>query len=59
MLDLIYLFRGLTARPSSVKRAAIKAEDKIKQPIKRRRIDVGCAIPFTNIPKLVEDGFKQ
>jgi hypothetical protein len=50
---------ALTARPGSLKRAAIEAEDRMKQPIKRRRIDFGCAIPFTNIPKLVEDGFKQ
>ncbi len=50
---------ALTVRPDSVKRAAIEAEDKMKRPIKRRRIDFGCAIPFTNIPKLVEDGFKQ
>lgn len=50
---------ALTARPGSVKRAAIEAENKMKQPIKRRRIDFGCGIPFTNIPKLVEDGFKQ
>ena len=58
MLNLIYLFKGLIARPSSIKRAAIKAKDKIKQPIKRRRIDFSCAISFTNIPKLVKDNFK-
>jgi hypothetical protein len=50
---------ALTARPGSLKRAAIEAEDRMKQPIQRRRIDFGCAIPFTNIPKLIEDGFKQ
>jgi hypothetical protein len=46
------------ARPSGVKWAAIKAEHRMKQPIKKRRIDFGYTIPFINIPKLVEDGFK-
>jgi hypothetical protein len=47
------------ARPSSLKWAAIKAKNKIKQPIQRKRIDFSYTIPFTNIPKLIEDGFKQ
>ena len=59
MLNLIYLFKGLIVRPSSIKWVAIKAKDKIKQPIKRRRIDFSCAILFTNIPKLIKNGFKQ
>jgi len=46
------------ARLSSLKWAVIEAENRIKQPIKRRRIDFGCVIPFINIPKLVEDNFK-
>ena len=50
---------ALIARPSSLKRVAIKAKDRIKRLIKRRIIDFRCAIPFTNIPKLVKDSFKQ
>jgi hypothetical protein len=42
-----------------MKWAAIKAKYRMKQPIKKRRIDFNYIIPFTNIPKLVEDGFKQ
>ena len=49
---------ALIVRPGGLKRVAIKAEDRIKQPIKRRMIDFSCAIPFTNIPKLVKDSFK-
>ena len=48
----------LTARPSGVKQTAIKTEYRIKQLIKRRRIDFNYTILFINIPKLVEDGFK-
>jgi len=47
------------ARPGSLKWAAIEAENRMKQLIKKRRIEFGCAILFTNISKLVEDGFKQ
>ncbi len=58
LVSYIPLALALTARPSSLKRVAIEAENKIKQPIKRKRIDFGCAIPFTNIPKLIKNGFK-
>lgn len=46
------------ARPGSLKRAAIEAECRAEGPAKRRAIDFGCSIPFTEIPQLVEDGFR-
>jgi hypothetical protein len=49
--------RVVAARPGSLKRDAIEAELWVKQLTKRWAIDLGCAIPFTCIPQLVEDGF--
>ncbi|KAF2174792.1 hypothetical protein K469DRAFT_770346 [Zopfia rhizophila CBS 207.26] len=50
---------ALTARPGSLKRAAIEAEHRAKRPANRKMvIDLGCAIPFTTIPQLVDKGFR-
>jgi hypothetical protein len=50
---------AVTARPGSLKRAAIEAEYKSKRPVRQPLvIDFGCAIPFTTIPSLIEKGFK-
>ena len=51
---------AIAARPGSLKRAAIEAEHRAKRPLHtKRRVDFGCAIPFTTIPPLVEDGFRE
>lgn len=50
---------AVTARPGSLKRAAIEAEFRARQPPQpQRRIDFGCAIPFHAIPPLIEKGFQ-
>jgi len=50
--------RVAAARLGSLKRDAMEAELRVKQSTKRRAIDLGCEIPFTRIPPLVEDGFQ-
>jgi hypothetical protein len=50
--------RVTAARPGSLKRDAMEAELRVNQSRKRRAIDLGCEIPFTRIPPLVEDGFQ-
>lgn len=50
---------ALAAPPGSLKRAALEANDRAKRPKLRRRIHFGCAIPFTQVPRLVEDGFRS
>jgi hypothetical protein len=51
---------SITARPGSLKRAAIEAEHNAKRlSLRKSAIDFGCAIPFDAIPQLVEDGFRQ
>ena len=50
---------ALSARPSSLKRAAIEATERGDLPRKRQQIDFGCKVPFENIPALIEDGFKK
>lgn len=49
--------RAVAARPGSLKRAAIEAEYRADQPVKRRVVDLGCSVPFVCIPKIVEEGF--
>lgn len=49
--------RAVAARPGSLKRAAIEAEHRAQRPVKRQAIDLGCDIPFTRIPDIVEEGF--
>jgi hypothetical protein len=54
------LVSAIAARPSSLKRAAIKAKHRAKQPsLGKSVIDFNCAIPFNAIPQLIEDGFRQ
>lgn len=50
--------RAIAARPGSLKRAAIEAEHRAARPAKRQVIDLGHEVPFTSIPKIVEDGFR-
>jgi len=52
--------QAMKARPGSLKRAAIEAECRAELWAKRRKmtIDFGCKIPFTNIPEMVEEGFR-
>src|SRR5512146_960941 len=55
----------LTARPGSLKRAAIEASQQLEaaegrsKKAKRRVIGFGCKVPFERLPKLVEDGFER
>lgn len=50
---------AVTARPGSLKRAAIEAEQKSKRPTRQPLvIDFGCTIPFSTIPPLIEKGFQ-
>ncbi|KFZ24668.1 hypothetical protein V502_00852 [Pseudogymnoascus sp. VKM F-4520 (FW-2644)] len=51
--------RAVAARPGSLKREAIEAELRVERAVKRklRVIDLGCEIPFTRIPRIVEEGF--
>jgi hypothetical protein len=50
---------ALTARPGSLKRAAIEAEHKAKRPANKKMVvDFGCVIPFNTIPPLVDHGFR-
>ena len=52
--------QAMKARPGSLKRAAIEAECRAELWAKRRKmtIDFGCKIPFTNIPKMIDEGFR-
>jgi len=52
--------QAMTARPGSLKRAAIEAECRAERAAKRRKmtIDFGCKIPFTEIPEVVAEGFR-
>lgn len=46
------------ARPGSLKRAAIEAEEMANRVVKRRRIDFGCEVPFKSVPEVVKAGFE-
>lgn len=51
---------AIAARPSSLKRAAIKAVHNAQQLLLRKKaIDFSCSILFTAILQLVEDGFLE
>jgi hypothetical protein len=50
--------RAIAARPGSLKREAIEAEGRAARPAKRQAIDLGCKVPFTSIPAIVDDGFR-
>lgn len=50
--------RAIAARPGSLKRAAIEAQILAERPVKRLAIDLGCEIPFTSVPAVVDEGFK-
>lgn len=50
--------RAIAARPGSLKRAAIEAESRARRPMKRQAIDLGCEVPFTCIPDIVNNGFR-
>jgi hypothetical protein len=47
----------VTARPGSLKRAAIEAAELGDRPAPQRIIDFNQTLPFTQIPSLVADGF--
>ncbi|KFY92195.1 hypothetical protein V500_04256 [Pseudogymnoascus sp. VKM F-4518 (FW-2643)] len=51
--------RAVAARPGSLKREPIEAELRVERAVKRklRVIDLGREIPFTRIPRIVEEGF--
>ncbi|KFY79968.1 hypothetical protein V499_01117 [Pseudogymnoascus sp. VKM F-103] len=51
--------RAVAARPGTLKSEAIEAEMRVERAVKRKRrvIDLGCEIPFTRIPLIVEEGF--
>lgn len=52
--------RVLAARPGSLKREAMEAVLRVaeqKRPRRRRVIELGGDIPFTELPQLVDDGF--
>jgi hypothetical protein len=49
--------RAVAARLGSLKREAIEAELRVERAVKRRAIDLGCEIPFTRLPRIVEEGF--
>jgi hypothetical protein len=53
--------RTITARPGSLKREASEAMEvqrRAARPVRRLRIDLGYEIPFTQIPRVVEEGFR-
>jgi len=50
--------RAIVARPGSLKRAAIEAETCADRPLKQRVIDLGSDIPFTCVPKMIDEGFR-
>jgi hypothetical protein len=50
--------RVIVARPGSLKRAAIEAEISADRPAKRQVIDLGSNIPFTQVPKIIDEGFR-
>ncbi|PVH90047.1 hypothetical protein DM02DRAFT_665621 [Periconia macrospinosa] len=51
---------AIAARPSSLKRAAIKAKHQAKRRLPQKsEIDFSCAIPFNAIPQLIKDRFQQ
>ena len=51
--------RVIAARPGSLKRAAIEAELWADRPAKRQVVDLGSDMPFTRIPKIIEEGFQE
>lgn len=50
---------ALAARPGSLKRAAIEAEQRSASAGKKRKIDFGYPIPFITIPAIIENGFTK
>jgi hypothetical protein len=51
--------KAIAARPGSLKRAAIDAEQAAKRLRRTGKIDFGCPVPFIRIPPLVQEGFAQ
>lgn len=51
--------KAIAARPGSLKRAALEAEQEAKRPCLTGKIDFGCPVPFRKIPPLVQEGFSQ
>src|ERR1700722_11414051 len=49
--------RAIAAQPGSLKQAAIYAEICADRPAKRRVIDLGSDIPFTQVLKMIDSGF--
>lgn len=49
---------GLAARPGSLKRAAIEAEERATKRLRRQVIDFRNKIPFKRTPRLVREGFQ-
>jgi hypothetical protein len=53
---------GARALPGSLKRAALQAEEDLRKPVapaQRRVIDFGCAVPFTEVPRRIEEEFRK
>jgi hypothetical protein len=48
----------LATRPGTLKRAAVEANENGKRARVQRRIEFGCEIPFTRIPRLVDEGLR-
>jgi hypothetical protein len=48
----------LATRPGTLKRATVEANENGKRPQVQKRIDFGCKIPFTRIPRLVDEGLR-
>jgi hypothetical protein len=50
---------ALSARPDSLKRAVIEAEERVERPARRRRISLGHKLPFDSVPEVITDGFNR
>jgi hypothetical protein len=50
--------RAIVARPGSLKRSAMEAEMQTDRPARQQVIDFGIDIPFRQIPKMINDGFR-
>lgn len=48
----------LATRPGTLKRAVVEANENGKRPWVQKRIEFGCEIPFTRIPRLVDEGLR-
>ncbi|KAK3177773.1 hypothetical protein K4F52_009471 [Lecanicillium sp. MT-2017a] len=53
--------KTLAARPGGLKRALLEADEQEerRKRVKKSRIEFGCEVPFTQVPRMVQEGFAR